>query len=229
MLPSLLPVQNERISARLLNDDRCCLDYLKKLQKKIQAPSLLVAASQFSKRYARFVTEAAFSPIYLEQRYPLMTLDDAELVTDWSAEKWSPSFALQEQSGSAVSRETVMHDVFAGHLAPLWRTMNTVTRVPMPMLWENTAVRVFSLYEKKLPSSAAAPLEKQIEGDFRYMVQEASGELFGEAANPLRPFFNSSTEERNSKNIRVRKTCCFLYETGGGRSCCSTCPKYHNF
>ncbi|MGY4690770.1 hypothetical protein [Salibacterium sp. K-3] len=227
MQPFLLSAQNERISARMLTDDTYCLEYLKNVQKKLQAPSLFVAASQFSKRYARFVTEAAFSPMTLEKRYPLITLDDAELVTDWSAEKWSPSFDIQERSGYAGGRKAVLREVFAGHLAPMWRAMNRISRVPLPILWENTAVRVFSLYEKKLPKSASAEDAARLEADFFYIVKEASGDVFDSSFNPLRPFYTTDTETRNGKDVRVRKTCCFLYDTGGGRSCCSVCPKYH--
>ncbi|SFM29121.1 hypothetical protein SAMN04488054_12912 [Salibacterium qingdaonense] len=226
MEPFLLSERNETLHAHTLTDEAACRRYLEKVQQKMQAPSLLTAASQFSKRYAWFVVQAAFSPMTLEGRKPLVTLGESQLVTDWSAEKWSPVF---EPGGTleASREEDMLREVFARHLTPIWRTLHAVSRVPMPILWENTAIRVFSLYEKKLNAAEDAPAPEKLQRDLSSIVQEAPGGVFDTSFNPLRPFYTSNFENRRGADVRVRQTCCFVYETDGGRSCCKVCPKYH--
>ncbi|RSL30387.1 siderophore-iron reductase, Fe-S cluster protein [Salibacterium salarium] len=225
MNPSLLQKQNERVSARELVNKQECEAYMEKVKEKIEAPSLLVTASQFSKRYARFVTDAAFTAMTVDNKGLDVSLDNSILQTDWTAEKWTPSFQFLEDAANEADRDAIIRQVFAGHLTPLWHTLALATDVAVPLLWENTAVRIFSLYEKKLSKNASAKEQQQIEDDLHYLVYEAPGELFGERINPLRPFYTPKTENAAGKSIRVRQTCCFVYETGGGRSCCSVCPK----
>jgi ferric iron reductase protein FhuF len=95
-----------------------------------------------------------------------------------------------------------------------------VANIPLSILWENTAVRIFSLYEKRFGHEGNSKTRERIEGDFAYVITGASGSLFGEKENPLTRFFVAS-----EKPVRFRKTCCFYYRISADGSCCSICPK----
>ncbi|WP_222863943.1 IucA/IucC family C-terminal-domain containing protein [Pigmentiphaga aceris] len=121
-------------------------------------------------------------------------------------------------------RDTVIAQLFAQHLAPLWSSFCAVSRLAPRILWENMAVRVYSLYESRMPGDATPAQRARIDADFAYLVSEAPGTLFGLDHNPLARYFHSLTPTVDDEDgTRFRKTCCLYYKLPSGELC-STCP-----
>ncbi|MDZ5781962.1 IucA/IucC family C-terminal-domain containing protein [Marinococcus luteus] len=230
MALSPLPKQNEIIYGTELMKEEIARPYLENVTAMINTSSEMVAASQFSKRYARFVTEPAFKALTIEGRMLDLSPENSILHTDFSKDKWAPEFRMLKTDGLIggnyqEKRAILTEQVFAGHLQPVWKLFSSITRLPMPILWENTAVRVFSLYEKKLRNSASLLEIQQVNEDLHYLVYEAPGALFGEKNNPFRLFHRKLQENKEGEWIRERKTCCFNYAVNNCGSYCAACPK----
>ncbi|CAM3178876.1 (2Fe-2S)-binding protein [Paenibacillus lupini] len=88
------------------------------------------------------------------------------------------------------------------------------------------------LNQNDIAIGATTGQQARMEEDFRFLVQEAPGYLFGESRNPLTKFY---TEKRLTKAyedpFRIRKTCCYYYQTTSDeQSYCGSCPKVkHEF
>ena len=96
----------------------------------------------------------------------------------------------------------------------------------MEILWENTAIRVYSLYEKKMGEGKSEQEKLRIQKDFEYLIHEAPASLFGETENPLAKFYGPKTKiSFSNEPVRIRKTCCFYYKVSQNEKYCSTCPK----
>ncbi|SDW19379.1 siderophore-iron reductase FhuF [Marinococcus luteus] len=230
MGPSPLPKQNDIIYGTELMKEESAQPYLENVTAAINAPSKMVAASQFSKRYARFVTEPAFTALTMDEKMLDLSPENTVLYTDFSQDSWKPEFHLLESTGQKKStyqekRAILTEQVFAGHLTPVWKLFSHISHLPMPILWENTAVRVFSLYEKKIRNSASFAEIERLEQDLYYLVYEAPGELFGERNNPFRLFHQKLQKTQEGEWIRERRTCCFNYAVNDCGNYCAACPK----
>jgi ferric iron reductase protein FhuF len=220
-LPSLQQ-QNKWITAEDLTDKAVAASYMQQLGEKIDSPSLMITASQFTKSYGRSIACPVLTAHSLDDAVQDVSIGNTQIHTDWTLDKWKPHIEFASSVQRTPGLEKVIAGIFAEHLTPVWHALHLVTKAPLPILWENTAVRIFSLYEKKLVKDAGASLQQKLIADLHYIFCEAPGELFGEKTNPLQPFY------RTLSDSRIRQTCCFHYKTGGGKSYCGTCPKKRN-
>jgi len=125
-----------------------------------------------------------------------------------------------------VWRDTVIQAFFVGNIGKLIQVMSKVANVPKAILWENVAVRVFSLYEKRIGGTEDQREQCWGRADFQYLIYEAPGALFGERQNPLSRFYGEHISSTVSNApMRIRKTCCFYYEVSCVEEYCSNCPK----
>ena len=183
------PDSSERIPCLdLLNEERCAA-YLDRLAETLPSPSRLIAASQLAKRYA-FI--AAVPALYAMTAYG----KGVELAIESCSLDAYPSrigkirllasdapVTVPEAGERERWRGELVERLFAGHIAGIWRTLSKAANIPLPILWENAAVRVYSLYEKKITGEAAAS------ADYDYLVRGAPGSAFGERINPLGRFY----------------------------------------
>ncbi|XID91652.1 IucA/IucC family C-terminal-domain containing protein [Paenibacillaceae bacterium WGS1546] len=217
----------------LLDETRCAA-YLDGLAGTLPSPSRLVAASQFSKRYA-FI--AAVPSLYAMTAYGkgmLLSIEDCSL--DASPDRIGQSrltagklLVTEPKAGERDRwRAELTNRLFAGHLARIWRTVSAVAGIPKAILWENAAVRVYSLYEKRIPAEADEKTRLRLAEDFDYLVRRAPGSAFGEKFNPLARFFGDRRFPglpSEAAATRIRRTCCFYYQAAPDAEYCSTCPK----
>ncbi|WP_176706224.1 ferric iron reductase [Paenibacillus hemerocallicola] len=110
-------------------------------------------------------------------------------------------------------RKQTVERLFAGHLARLFHSLSKAAPIPMPILWENAAVRVYSLYEKRIGQGAGRDEAFRIRDDFEYLISTAPAGLFGEAGNPLAKFYGTASAAAASNSpassARIRKTCLY--------------------
>ncbi|MGM7700238.1 IucA/IucC family C-terminal-domain containing protein [Pseudalkalibacillus sp. Hm43] len=203
----------------------------RQLTPLLNAPNGMVSASQFSKRYAFLVTAPFFASLTLFNQILNVGPKNTSVQPDPEKGFFLPRLALKDEgtTEAGLDRKEAVHRalemMFKNHLKPVWETLNKVTCVPMPVLWENTATYFYWLYETNFYSHELGLPANKIEEDFQ-LILDAPGECFGETDNPLKKFhYDKQQLVKNDPPIRVRKTCCFYYEVNEERNFCKTCPK----
>jgi ferric iron reductase protein FhuF len=194
----------------------------------------MTTASQFAKRYAFLTAAPGLYAMTLYNKGLEASIEHAflgapgEQNKPWPAHMYINQLQVSEPAGGYRDewREEIVKSLFAGNIARLWRALSKTAGLPMPILWENTAVRVFSLYEKRMGAGAGKEERLRIEDDFAYLVHHAPGALFGEAQNPFAAFYHDApTVSSATPPVRMRKTCCFYYQVSAGGEYCTACPK----
>jgi ferric iron reductase protein FhuF len=220
------------VRASDLLDEEMCSNYLDRLTVLLQSPSKMTTASQFFKRYAFVTTVPLLYAMTVYNKGQDLSVENCFLESS-PGHSWLEHVSLAnieaempEASERHVWRNTVIQDLFAGNLGKLIAVMSKVANVPKPILWENVAVRVFSLYEKRIGVTGEQQEQSRGRADFQYLIHQAPGALFGEKQNPLSRFYGKPTFSSVSNTpMRVRKTCCFYYEVSSVEEYCSNCPK----
>ncbi|MNP36307.1 Ferric iron reductase FhuF-like transporter [compost metagenome] len=162
----------------------------------------------------------------------LLTLDNSVIEYGHDDGVWTSSLPLhhgQPLTYGANEREAwrqaLVRGLFTDLLQPLWQTFNRVTGVSRRILWENTAVRVYSLYEKRMAKIDDPSIRERCEADFQWLMTQAEPALFGLDYNPLSHFRRPPTPvDDGQRSIRFRRTCCFYYLATEPAEYCSTCP-----
>ncbi|WP_244671200.1 IucA/IucC family C-terminal-domain containing protein [Bacillus sp. NTK034] len=202
--------------------------YLDKVKNHIGAADKKTAASILIKRYAFLPVIYLYSMtswnIKLDIRHENVTF-----VSQEQDGLWLPSFSFIHLQGKGIEterenwREDAVGTLFNGHIFPVLNRIANEANVSKLILWENIAIYLFWLYEKILPSETHS---EQAAEDFKFILEEASGNLFGCGnTNPLKKFdSNKILIESTGKTVRPRKTCCFSYLTSSGKRC-GTCPQ----
>jgi len=214
-------VSSSMLLAWLLHDDEQLAKYVARVREEMGAANDAVAASMLVKRLSFLAPMALYAMSAWNKR---LVLEPGRiwLDTDGEGEMWMPRFRLEppeaEMCGIERSRwrEQAVRDVFAGLFAPLIARLRRLTRISPLILWENVAIYVYWVYERWLEDESLAPVADRLRDDFRFLVDEADGRLFGQKDNPLRRFFKGASGMQ-------RTTCCLYVQTKGG-TCCQTCP-----
>lgn len=221
-------------SSKLLDDD-LCLETLRNIMPELGAPNLKITASLVIKRVA-FLTLA---PV-------LYAMSEFDKGLDGSIENsvfeypldnriWQSKMPLKNTSVSVwkrsdkESREAwrneILGKVFARHLTLLVEQFYRLTKVSRRVLWENVAVRVFSIYEQRILTNIAEEKRAIAEADYAYLLDKTTTQLFGLVENPLTVFYRDKQLTVLSENpVRVRRTCCFYYQATEPPVYCGSCP-----
>ncbi|KQB93664.1 iron reductase [Geobacillus sp. PA-3] len=214
-------VSSSMLFAQLLHDDEQLAKYVAHVRNEMGAANDAVAASMLVKRLSFLAPMALYAMSIWNKR---LVLDPRRiwLDTDDEGEMWMPRFRLEPPEAEVCDiersrwREQAVHDVFASLFAPLIAQLRHLTRISPLVLWENVAIYVYWVYERWLEDESLAPVADRLRDDFRFLIYEADGRLFGQKDNPLRRFFKGASGMQ-------RTTCCLYVQTKGG-TCCQTCP-----
>jgi len=220
------------VSTLDLLDPEICSDYLDRLTVLLQSPSRMITASQFLKRYAFLTAVPLLYAMSVYNKGLDLSIENCSLESSLG-HSWLEHISLADVDATMpetnerhVWRDTVIQAFFAENLGKLIQVMSRVANVPKSILWENVAVRVFSLYEKRIGETEDQQEQAWGQTDFQYLIHEAPGALFGEKKNPLSRFYGEHTSSYVSNPpMRVRKTCCFYSEISSVEEYCSNCPK----
>lgn len=217
---------------RMYLSPETCRHMLMSLSPPLLSPALNITASLLCKRVAFLATAAACYPMSIFNRGLDLSLDNCLLDIRHDGHLWQSHLPLHDMSLSTPEmfasrqmwRDRVMSDLFARHLTPLWRVLSEVSGISPRILWENTAVRLFSLYEHRMEEECVSA-RQQAKDDFHYLVHDAPGALFDLAENPLTPFYRAGTYvPAKGEWIRFRRTCCFYYKASQPVEYCQACP-----
>ncbi|MDQ2137765.1 IucA/IucC family C-terminal-domain containing protein [Alcaligenaceae bacterium B3P038] len=234
------------IDTQALLDVERCRKWLDSVGPMIGSPSRVVTASLLAKRIAFLVTGPS---LYAMSAFDLgLNLARDNCITEYAHRDglWQSRMVLKDlavdrpgEGRRAEWRERVMRRVFAEHLTPLWATLHEACGIAPRILWENTAVRVFSLYERRLAKLDSERLRCQARDDFDYLMHRAPASVFGLPEHPLVRFFSaaSAVAARDvaptgagpdgappRPAVRFRKTCCLYFMATDPAEYCSTCP-----
>ena len=223
------------LSTRLLLDVAQCRSVLDELGPVIGSPSRAVTASLLGKRIAFLVVSPSLYAMSMFDEGLNVRLDNC--VTDYTHQDdaWRSRMILKSLAterpgieGRDLWRERIVEGIFAGHLSPLWGALHEASGIAPRILWENTAVRVYSLYERRIARLECSARRDQAMADFRYLTREALPGVFAHTENPLARYFfdprRIESQGQATKVVRVRKTCCLYFMATHPAEYCSTCP-----
>ncbi len=205
--------------------------YIDRLTSILHAPNSLVTASQFSKRYAFLLTAPFFSSVTLFNRILDVSLGNCRIQPDYEYGLMRPALYLHNANTreTSINREQELYigleTTFRDHLTPVWERLSTLTSVPVQILWENTSVYFYWLYETSFHDHPGLASAERVSEDYQ-MILEAPTECFGLKENPLKKFKHpKQTLLKSEPPVRVRKTCCLYYEVNQERFFCKNCPR----
>ncbi|ADZ89686.1 IucA/IucC family C-terminal-domain containing protein [Marinomonas mediterranea] len=223
---------SDSIDTQKLLDDELCLKTLNTIMPALGASTLRVTASLVMKRIA-FLTLASF--LYGMSRYDKgLDVSINNCIFEYPLENrlWKSQFPLKTtqiskpEKGRDSWRKRRLTKAFSGNLTLLVRQLRKLTGVSESILWENIAVRVFSIYERRvIVSGLDETTKKKAESDFLYLLSSDSSEIYGLDRNPIAPFyFKNSIKEEGDTSVRIRKTCCYYYLATDPTEYCNNCP-----
>lgn len=213
-------------------DETLCAQWLDGLSPVIGSPTRRITASLLGKRLSFLMTGACLYAMSAYDKGLALTLDNTLVDARHDGRVWISSLPLRDLRATTPAsgqrdawRLEVTTALFAGLLQPLWEVFHRVSGVPRRILWENTAVRVYSLYERRLATHESPEVRERAQADLHWLLAEASNEVFGLAYNPLAHFDRPPTPlPGTDRSVRVRRTCCFYYQASDPVEYCSTCP-----
>lgn len=237
-LKSFCHDQDKAIDSILLLDDDQCRAVLEEIMPALGAINLKITASLVIKRIAflilapalfsmsRFNVGLDMSIVHCVFEYPLEN-------RFWQSKMPLKTFELnvyKPEQDRNVWREEVLKNVFANHLSLLVEQFHRVTRVSTRTLWENVAIRVFSIYERRILNGLSADLLAQARQDFSWLIDKNTHSIFAVNKNPIAEFYTAKIPSPSSEEvIRVRKTCCFYFKATEPSEHCSVCPRLHQW
>jgi ferric iron reductase protein FhuF len=216
-----------------LLDETKCLAYLDRVRGIFQSSSTLVTASQFSKRYSFLAIAPSLYAMTMFNKGLDFCAENCMIESAYQDKTWLPKVRLTNwlvtphiDGNRHEWRDHIIKNIFAGNIAKVWRAISKAGNIPMAILWENTAIYVYWLYEKRIGEEASDQQISRVHEDFQYLLSEAPASLFGEKENPLGRYFSPQiTTTSSSQEVRIRKTCCYYYQISPNKDYCSTCPK----
>lgn len=217
------------VPAQALLDAQSCRALLARVMPLIGAPDLAIAASLLAKRLAFLATgNVLYAMSVFDKGLPLsLYASRVEYAHDNGL--WSSSLPVDVDVTHYLSgqrdawRETVVGALFRDYLSPLWQSLARVSGLPEAILWENTAVRVYSLYQGRMEGLNAQQTQRQ-QADFAWLLDAATPDLFAAPWNPLRRFRRPAQKSAAGKMVRFRRTCCFYYKASTPVAYCHNCP-----
>lgn len=221
--------EDQAVAISDLLDENHLYSYLNQINEFLQADQMMVVGSQLIKRLTNLllVPQLYSLAVYNKQ---LDLFEGSSIVTAMKNKKWMPilkvgghrAIQVKNRSERNAYLEENIHQI-----SQFVKVIHQVAKVPTPLLWENVAVYVYKLYESKVKEAGLNLYEqKEAWNDFAYLLQ-LDPEIFQERFNfnPLQRFYTNKIEvEGKEQPVRVRRTCCFNYETSAGKYC-KGCPK----
>ncbi len=212
-------------AAEYLLEEENMLAFIKEAGKKIGSQEERVTASLFFKRYVFCCLTSSLYALSIRNKQFDMRVQNVIIIDEQEKHSWLPSFSLQNIEGLSMAgdrekwRSSVIEMLFAQNISIMLDHLASYTKASRAMLWENALIYIAWLYNAWQSEDHPAPLKKQLEEDYRFIVQQAEGFHFGASSNP----FLKSSRKYEEQEMKKRQTCCLYYRTDGG-TCCKTCP-----
>ncbi|HKS34478.1 MAG TPA: IucA/IucC family C-terminal-domain containing protein [Enterobacteriaceae bacterium] len=219
------------LPAREWLDEAGCAALLERLAPVIGAPDAAIAASLLVKRLAFLVSGNVLYAMTVFNQGLHLDLNRTHLEYAHDNGLWTSALPVEDlqflpcpPDSREAWREAIVDALFAGFFAPLCHALSRSSGLPVAILWENIAVRVYSLYEGRM-ANLDAQAERRRREDFAWLTEQASPGLFGLDNNPLKRFRRPAKKLPEGQGYRrFRRTCCFYYKASKPVEYCLNCP-----
>jgi siderophore-iron reductase FhuF len=220
------------IEALKLHQPHHLKTFLERLKEYLCAPNLTTTASIFSKRYSYLIAVPTLYSMSVFRKKLDASLENAIIEQSVTESGWLPGLRLRKNLLSVFTdneiderRKATIQMLFKENLNVIWSKVAEQVNITKNLLWENTAVYVYWLFESTLQGPYPEDTKDRVRKDFDYLIYKATGEMFGETENPLRTYFHSKKNVQWSESkVRVRKTCCLAHTMPESAGYCITCP-----
>lgn len=231
------------VRASELLDRSGCGAYLDWLGESIGSPSRQVTASTLIKRYARCAAASVLYAMSVYNRGLWLEAEQAVIETPGSTRPaviqlprlslavWQVTVPADSAEARRRWRDSLVQHLFSTHLSPLLEMLSTTARLPISVLWENTAVRILPMFERAYAAavqSGEPETAARIREDSQAVVFNSPGRWFNAGHNPLGRFARAESglhEELTIMPVR-RRTCCLYYKVAA--EYCQACPITEN-
>ncbi|OZB95306.1 IucA/IucC family C-terminal-domain containing protein [Paenibacillus sp. XY044] len=220
--------------ASTLLDHESCTAYLDELAARLGTNLRPIAASMLAKRYAAAMAAPFFHALTCYDK--ALELPVESVVLRSGKKHWLEGITVSGRLSAIPAGESredwrlrTAEQFVRLHLRPLWQSFSRCSGLPETILWENMAVRIYSLYEKKIPKIGKVPAAKAAD-DFRFLLHALPAEAFGQKRQPIARFYGGEWQcdtalERKPAVKRIRQTCCLYYRVSLEGEYCDACPK----
>lgn len=228
-LRSLTQADARSVAGEAMRDEHTCREVLTHVMSSIGAPDLAIAASLLSKRIAFLASGSVLYALSVFDKGLPVSLSRSRVEYAHDDGVWTSSLpvdvvATDYPPGARDAwREAVVGTLFREFFSPLWQSLSQVSRLPEHILWENTAVRIYSLYQGRM-AGLNQQQEWRQQADFSWLLKEADPALFGLPWNPLKRFRRPLQKSASGTMVRFRRTCCFYYKAVQPVAYCHNCP-----
>lgn len=202
----------------LLNPNTC-RDYLNRITEKFHTDSLVVTASQFSKRYSFMLVLPTLYAMSVYNKGLNVSPENCYIQSYDENHLWLPRLALtdwqvdQPEDDRTIWRERLLKQLFTGNIKKIWDVLHQCTGISLLVLWENMVIYINWLYKQLLQQAEQID---QVQDDFHFLLDPANQSLFNETFQPLHRFASKDG---------FRKTCCLHFLTSQKKDLCGGCPR----
>ncbi len=217
-------------ASHLLNSQHA-LEILESICPELGAPTLAVTASLVIKRSAFLLLAPTLYAMSVFNKGINGHIENCSFEYQLQHRLWRSGLPILEtaifplQGCRRQWREALLKQVLAHHLTPLVTHFHRLTGISTRILWENVAVRVFSIYERCILPAVDGHDRDQAEADFAFIVDAHNHTIFGLEENPLTRFYRPKRQYiEHAEPVRMRRTCCYYYQATQPAEYCSTCP-----
>jgi ferric iron reductase protein FhuF len=213
--------------------------YIELLKQIYETSSETAAVSMFAKRYGYLTIASSLYAMTMYNKALNYAIENCHIESHRQGEAWLPQLGLTNWDMSTPAdgarsewRDRVIRSIFADNVGKLWRALSKTAKISSAILWENTAIYVYYLYEKRFSEGATQEQKARIADDYRYLLNEAPAHLFGESKNPINRFNVPKRQtDASAEPFRPRTTCCLYYMVADEPDdYCHSCPKIkHQF
>src|SRR5690606_2068055 len=117
--------------------------FLMECTAALHAPSNVVAASQFSKRYSSYLVSSSLHQLFTSGRFASIQTNRDHLEINFHTGDFQliiheNTFQYYSSHCSKQQIDQYIKHYFADHLTPLWTAISQITGIKMNILWENT-------------------------------------------------------------------------------------------
>jgi len=217
------------LTASALLDAETCRRMLTTVMPLTGAPDLAIAASLFVKRLAFLTTGNVLYAMSVFDKGLILSLSDSRVEYAHDNGLWTSSLPADMTESVAPAdereqwREMIVGALFKDFLSPVLTILSQVSGIPLHILWENIAVRVYSLYQGRM-EGLDPQQEQRRQTDYDWLLTQADAAIFGLPWNPLKRFNRPPKQNGAGEKIRFRRTCCFYYKATRPAEYCHNCP-----
>lgn len=205
-------------------------ELLSQMQEQFGTKYKYAVGSMFSKRYAYLIAVNGLYAMTALRKGLDFSIENTAMKIKNEDEKWLPELVIKDDHATLIKSDEdkiqAATHIFKDHLSVIWEAVSIKAKVAPSILWENTALYIYYLYETKMAEAETDEERELWQSDLDLLLNLDMAAFGVIGCNPLKVYYHPKTHSPTTgQTARVRTTCCFYYILAEDGSCCSTCPK----